>query len=94
MHNPLAAALSAPSRVFLEINISKSSPQDQIFIINLQGWTLAPARPPMVRNFHGGQVKFDITSQAGQALFPKSLADPCYGQVKDWLVSEKVKIQP
>ena len=67
-----------------------------------QGWTLAPACPPMAGNFHGGQVKFQKYQPGWQAPFPKSYAANCYGQVKDnfglvafqgyqpdWLVPEK-----
>ena len=61
----------------------------------------------MAGNFHGGQVKFDKYQPCWQALFSKRQANHCYGQVKDnfglvtflsyqpdWLVPEKVKIQP
>ena len=71
-----------------------------------QGWTLAPARLPMAGNFHEGQVKFDKYQPGWQALFSKSQADHCLWAGKnvglvtfqsyqpDWLVPEKVKIQP
>ena len=63
-------------------------------------------RPP-AGNLHGWMVKFDKYLPGWLALFRKSQADHCYGQVKDnfglptihsyqpdWLVPEKVKIQP
>ena len=61
----------------------------------------------MAGNFHCGQVQFHKYQHAWQALFSKSQAYHCYGQVQNnfglvtfqsyqsnWLVPEKVKIQP
>ena len=57
-----------------------------------QGWTLAPARPPMAGNFHCGQVNFDKYQPGWQVLFLKVKQIPVMGRLKTILGFELFKV--